>query len=87
MTTKKGAQKLYRNAGASQLVFEGVTMEPGSEFRATLPPEQEQQLLLGGHLEILEDQSAKADAEQAALAEEGTETNVAAEGSTNRRKR
>lgn len=62
-------QKLYRNAGVSFLVLEGVEIEPGAEFRATLDPHHETQLLQGGHLEILEDQSAKADADQAAAAE------------------
>jgi hypothetical protein len=59
-----GDHKLYRNAGISELVFEGQVFEPGSEFRATLPPEQEMQLLAGGHLEVLQDQSAAADKAQ-----------------------
>ncbi len=75
MTAKKGNQKLYRNAGASELVFEGVAMEPGSEFHATLAPEQEMQLLQGGHIEILQDQTTKADKAQASAAETGVDTN------------
>jgi len=62
--------KLYRNAGVSPLVFEGQEMEPGSEFRASLDPDLETQLLAGGHIEILEDQSAKADRAQAEAAGE-----------------
>ena len=63
-------QKLYRNAGVSPLVFEGQEMEPGSEFRATLTPEHELQLLTGGHIEILQDQSPRADRAQAEAAGE-----------------
>ena len=66
-----GAQKLYRNAGITELVFEDTPIEPGAEFRATLTPEHEMQLLQGGHLEILEDQSTAADQAQAAAAETG----------------
>ena len=66
-----GSQKKYRNAGVSTLEFEGQSLEPGSEFLATLEPHHEQQLLIGGHLEILEDQSAKADKAQAEAAESG----------------
>lgn len=62
--------KLYRNAGVSPLVFKGEEMEPGSEFRASLDPDLETQLLAGGHIEILEDQSAKADQAQAEAAGE-----------------
>jgi len=87
--TKKatGAQKLYRNAGASELVFEGQVMEPGSEFRATLTPEHEQQLLGGGHIEILEDQSKAADKAQADAAESGTDAPVAATEESGRKRR
>lgn len=66
--------KLYRNAGVSPLVFEGKEMEPGSEFRASLDPDLETQLLAGGHIELLEDQSDKADRAQAETAGEVTET-------------
>ena len=62
--------KLYRNEGAAPLVFEGEQMEPGSEFRASLDPDLELQLLAGGHIVILEDQSAKADKAQADTAGE-----------------
>ena len=65
-----GGLKLYRNAGVSPLVYEGEEMEPGSEFRAALDPDLEVQLLAGGHIEILEDQSAKADRAQAEAAGE-----------------
>lgn len=61
-----GDQKLYRNAGVSGLVFEGVEFEPGSEFTATLDADQEMHLVAGGHLEILQDQSTSADRAQAA---------------------
>lgn len=64
-----GDQKTYRNAGVSTLCFEGQDFEPGSEFKATLPPEQEMLLLQGGHLEIVQDQSASADRAQAAEAD------------------
>lgn len=73
-----GDQKLYRNAGVSFLVLEGVEIEPGAEFRATLDPAHEAQLLEGGHVEILQDQSARADAAQAAAAEAGETTPGAA---------
>lgn len=66
-------QKLYRNAGVSTLVFEGQDFEPGSEFRASLDPDQELQLLTGGHIEILEDQSARADRAQAEEADESVD--------------
>jgi hypothetical protein len=71
-----GSQKKYRNAGVSTLNFDGTDLEPGSEFLATLPPEQEMLLLQGGHLELLQDQSVAADRAQAAAAdgEEAAET-------------
>ena len=69
-----GTQKKYRNSGVSTLEFEVIPMEPGSEFEATLDPEQEMQLMLGGHLEILQDQSAAADKAQAAAADGETVT-------------
>lgn len=82
-------QKLYRNAGVSSLMIEGVEMEPGSEFRATLDPEFETQMLSGGHLELLQDQSERADQAQARAAEQtGTVTNgVVDEDETPARKR
>ena len=67
-----GSQKKYKNTGVTTLVFEGVEMEPGSEFEATLDPDHELQLLTGGHLEILQDQSSRADRAQAEAAEGGT---------------
>lgn len=82
-----GAQKLYRNAGASELVFEGQVMEPGAEFRVTLTPEHEQQLLTGGHIEILEDQSKTADAAQADAAETATDAPAVATEETGRKRR
>ena len=60
-TRTNASQKLYRNAGASPLVFEGIQMEPGDEFYVTLDPVHETQLIQGGSLEILKDQSAEAD--------------------------
>jgi hypothetical protein len=68
------AQKLYRNAGVTTLVIEGKDMEPDSEFEASLDPDYEMQMLQGGHLEILRDQSAKADEAQASEAGETTES-------------
>ena len=73
MATKKagGPLKLYRNEGVSTLVIEGKELHPGDEFRAALEPEFEMQMLMGGHLVILEDQSVAADQAQAQAAEEG----------------
>lgn len=76
--------KLYRNAGVSPLVFEGEEMEPGSEFRASLDPDLETQLLAGGHIEILEDQSAKADRAQAEAAGEVADNDTSSRGRTRR---
>lgn len=73
---KKGDQKKYRNAGGTDLVFEGVTLHPGDEFLATLDPDHELQLLQGGHIEILQDQSTAADEAQAKVAEEGAGVTV-----------
>jgi hypothetical protein len=47
-------------------------MEPGSEFLASLDPEQEMHWITGGHIEILQDQSAAADRAQAAEADGDT---------------
>jgi hypothetical protein len=67
-----GAQKKYRNAGVSTLEVDGIDMEPGSEFLASLDPEQEMHWITGGHIEILQDQSAAADRAQAAEADGDT---------------
>ena len=80
-------QKLYRNAGVSTLIFEGEEFEPGSEFRATLDPDHELQLLSGGHLEILEDQSARADRAQAEAAEASNGSSVVNEEEPTTRRR
>lgn len=66
---KLGSEKLYRNAGVSEVIIEDIIMSPGDEFRASLDPHFEGQMLAGGHLEILEDQSQEADEAQAAEAE------------------
>lgn len=73
-----GSQKLYRNAGTTELVFEGVIMEPGAEFEVTLTPEHETQLIAGGHIEVLRDQSAKADRAQAQAAEDAAPSTASA---------
>jgi hypothetical protein len=67
---KKGEMKLYRNTGVTALVPDGVRCEPGSEFRAQLDPDLEMQWLVGGHIEILQDQTEKADRQEAAAAGE-----------------
>ena len=89
MATKKatGSQKLYRNAGVTELVLEDKVMEPGSKFLASLSPEQEIQFLQGGHIEILQDQSARADQAQAQAAEDGVESVSASVNESSRRKR
>ncbi len=79
-------QKLYRNAGVTTLVIEGKEMEPDSQFEASLDPAYEMQMLQGGHLEILRDQSAKADQEQAEAAGETTESESSS-GRSSRRNR
>lgn len=72
MTTKKSSRpaKRYRNDGASQLVIDGQEINPGDEFTGQLTPELEMQLTIGGHISILEDQSASADKAQAEAAGE-----------------
>jgi hypothetical protein len=72
-------KKLYRNAGVTTLVIEGQDMEPDSQFEASLDPAYEMQMLQGGHLEILRDQSAKADEAQAEAAGETTENETSRE--------
>lgn len=74
MTQKKaGDKKRYRNAGVSQLILEGVEINPGDEFETFLEPHHETQLLMGGHIELLKDQSEAADRAQAEEAGETTE--------------
>lgn len=70
MAKKSGNQKTYRNEGVTQLVFEDQEIDPGTEFRATLEPTHEMQLLAGGHISIVQDQSVAADREQATEAGE-----------------
>lgn len=66
---KMGAQKLYRNEGVTQLLIEGKEINPGQEFEASLDVDYEMQMLMGGHLVVLRDQSTRADQAQAAAAE------------------
>lgn len=66
---KGGDKKLYRNAGVSTLHIGDELIEPGAEFTASLQPEFETQLLMGGHLELLKDRSAAADKAEADAAE------------------
>jgi hypothetical protein len=83
MTRKAtGEQKTYRNEGASQLLIEGQEINPGDEFKASLDPLFETQMLGGGHLVILADQSKAADEAQAAA-----ENEQPAEGVRHGRKR
>ena len=56
-----GDKKRYRNAGVTELVIEGKSINPDDEFEASLDPVYEMQMLAGGHLEILRDQSSAAD--------------------------
>lgn len=51
---KTGKQTKYRVSGTQALYIDGARLEPGDEFQAELPPEYETQMLMGGHLEILE---------------------------------
>ena len=69
-TKSQSDKKLYRNAGVTHLVIEGEDIAPGDEFRAQLSPEFEMQMFTGGHLELLQDQSRRADEAQAQAAEE-----------------
>jgi len=66
---KLGSHKLYRNEGVSQLLIEGKEINPGQEFEAALDPDYEMQMLMGGHLVVLRDQSVRADQAQAVAAE------------------
>ena len=85
MATKRkagGPSKRYRNSGVSTLVIEGVDINPGDEFNASLEPEYEMQMFVGGHLELLEDQSDAADQAQAANAEATAVVSGAADDAT-----
>ena len=62
-------QKLYQNTGVSILEIEGEELEPGAEFYADLDPVFEQPMLMGGHLSLLQDRSAKADRADAETAD------------------
>lgn len=64
-----GDKKLYRNAGVSSLRIGGQLIEPGAEFTASLKPEFETQMLMGGHLELLKDRSSAADKVEADAAD------------------
>lgn len=94
-TSKKkatGSQKRYRNSGVTTLVIEGQEINPDDEFTATLDPDYELQMFMGGHLELLQDQSSAADKAQAEGAEAGavntaTDSGNVAEAAPERRQR
>lgn len=70
MTNKKssGDKKRYVVSGVTTLLIDGVRLEPGSEFEASLDQTFEEQMLMGGHLEVLIDQSQAADTRDALAA-------------------